>query len=194
MKRILEMEEEKMKENVKLSASGMIGINDLTLKGEIVVFGSTYMANFPLYEFINKYHFENAIYNRSIAGLTTSEALEIVQDCIISISPVKIFIALGEEDENNSDAIKQYNQIIKRIQSALPKSKIYLICLQGNTPYVERFNANIRSLCDNKNIWNINFTPSSSTEINTYKAQFKQLSCFFRDKSLSMVEAFAMAN
>ena len=81
-----------MKENVKLSVNGMIGINDLILKGEIVVFGSTYMANFPLYEFINKYHFENAIYNRSIAGLTTSEALEIVQDCIISINPAKIFM------------------------------------------------------------------------------------------------------
>ena len=37
-----------MKENVKLSVNGMIGINDLILKGEIVVFGSTYMANFPL--------------------------------------------------------------------------------------------------------------------------------------------------
>ena len=150
------------------------------------------MANFPLYEFINKYHFENAIYNRSIAGLTTSEALEIVQDCIISISPATIFIALGEEDENNIDVIKQYNQIIKLIQSALPKSKIYLICLQGNTPYVERFNANILSLCDNKKIWNIRFT--SSTETNVYKVQFKQLSCFFRDTPLTMVEAFAMAN
>ena len=65
-----------MKEKVKLSANAMIGINDLTLKGEIVVFGSTYMANFPLYELINKYHFENAIYNRSIIGLTTSEGLK----------------------------------------------------------------------------------------------------------------------
>ena len=183
-----------MKENVKLSANAMIGINDLMLKGEIVVFGSTYMANFPLYELINKYHFENAIYNRSIAGLTTSEALEIVQDCVISLSPEKIFIALGEEDENNIDAIKQYNQIIKRVQSALPKSKIYLIGLQGNTPYVERFNANILSLCDNKRIWNIRFISSSSTETNVYKVQFKQLSCFFRDKPLTMVGAFAMAN
>ena len=84
-----------MKEHVKTTANAMIGLNDITLKGEIAVFGSTYMANFPLYEFINKYHFENAIYNRSIAGLTTSEALEIVQDCIISISPATIFIALG---------------------------------------------------------------------------------------------------
>jgi len=183
-----------MKEHVKTTANAMIGLNDITLKGEIAVFGSTYMANFPLYEFINKYHFENAIYNRSIAGLTTSEALEIVQDCIISISPATIFIALGEEDENNIDVIKQYNQIIKLIQSALPKSKIYLICLQGNTPYVERFNANILSLCDNKKIWNIRFIASSPTKANVYKVQFKQLSCFFRDKPLTMVEAFTMAN
>ena len=55
-----------MKESIKLSANCMIGVNDLILKGEIVIFGSTYMANFPLYEFVNKYHFENAIYNRSI--------------------------------------------------------------------------------------------------------------------------------
>ena len=182
-----------MKEHVKLSANAMIGINDLTLKGEIVVFGSTSMAKFPLYELINKYHFENAIYNRSIAGLTTGEALEIVQDCIISISPAKIFIALGEEDEHNMDAIKQYNQIIKLLRSALPQSKLYLICLQGNTPYVERFNANVLSLCDNKTIWNIRFI-SSPTNANAYKAQFKQLSCFFRNKPLTMVEAFAMAN
>lgn len=183
-----------MKSNVKLSANAMIGINDLALKGEIVVFGSTYMANFPLYELINKYHFENAIYNRSIAGLTTSEALEIVQDCIISISPSTIFIALGEEDENNIDAIIQYNQIVKLIHSALPKSKIYLICLQGNTPYVDRFNANILSLCDNKKIYNIRLNSFSSTDTNTYKMQFKQLCCYFRDKPLSMAEAFTMAN
>ena len=183
-----------MKKTVRLSANAMIGINDLTLKDEIVIFGSTYMANFPLYELINKYHFENAIYNRSILGLTTNEALEIVQDCIISIRPAKIFIALGEEDENNIEAIKQYNKIIELIKSALPKTKIYLICLQGNTPYVERFNANILSLCDDRNIWNIRFIPSSSTEANTYKAQFKQLSRFFRDRPLTLAEVFSMAN
>ena len=183
-----------MKENIKLSASAMIGINDLTLKDEIVVFGSTYMAHFPLYELVNKYHFENAIYNRSIAGLTMNDALEIVHDCIISIKPSKIFIALGEEDENNDDAINHYNKIIKLIQSALPKTKIYLISLQGNTPYVEKFNANILTLCDNKQILNIRFISSSSTKVDAYKAQFKQLSCFFRDKPLTMVEAFTMAN
>lgn len=182
-----------MKENVKLSANAMMGINDLTLKGEIVVFGSTYMANFPLYEMINKYHFENAIYNRSIAKLTTSEALKIVQECVISIAPAKVFIALGEEDENNANAINEYNQIVQIIKSALPKCKICLICLQGNSSYVERFNKNILSLCDNKRVWNIRFV-SSSTKENSYKAQFKQLSCFFRYKSLSMVEAFAMAD
>lgn len=183
-----------MKKAVKLLADAMVGINDITLKGEIVVFGSTYMANFPLYELVKKYHFENAIYNRSIVGITISEALEIVQDCVISLSPSKIFIALGEEDKNNINAIKQYNQIIKSIQSALPKCKIYLICLQGDTPYVNKFNANILSLCDNKKIWCISYVSSALKNSNAYKAQFKQLSCFFRDKPLTFLDAFTIAN
>lgn len=183
-----------MKEYVRTTANAMKGLNDITLKGEIVIFGSTYMSKFPLYEFVNKYHFENAIYNRSIEGLTVSEALEIVQDCIISIRPSKIFIALGEEDENNIDVIKKYNQIVKLIQFALPKSKIYLICLQGNTPYVDRFNKNILSLCDNKKIFSIRFNSYLSTETNEFKMQFKQLSCFFRNKPLTMIDAFTMAN
>lgn len=182
-----------MKESVKTAANAMIGLNDITLKGEIAVFGSTYMSKFPLYEFINKCQLESAVYNRSINGLTIEEALLIVKDCIIAIAPKKVFIALGEEDENNINAIKEYNQIVKLLQSALPKSKIYLIYLQGNTPYTERFNANILSLCDNQKICSIRFA-SSSTESNVYKTQFKQLSCFFRDKPLTMVEAFAMAN
>ena len=183
-----------MKENVKLAANAMKEMNDIALKGEIVVFGSTYMANFPLYELINKYHFENAVYNRSIEGLTISEALEIVRECVVSVSPSKIFIALGEEDENDVNAINSYNLIVRNIQSALPKSKIYLICLQGNSSYADKFNANIRSLCDNKNIQYIRFTSALPTETCSYKAQFKQLSYFFRKKPLTMSEAFAMAN
>ena len=95
-----------MKESVKTTANAIIGLNDITLKGEIAIFGSTYMANFPLYEFINKCQLESAVYNRSIEGLTIEDALHIVEDCIIAIAPQKIFISLGEEDENNPNAIK----------------------------------------------------------------------------------------
>ena len=38
-----------MKEYVRTTANAMKGLNDITLKGEIAVFGATYMSKFPLY-------------------------------------------------------------------------------------------------------------------------------------------------
>lgn len=183
-----------MKESVKLAAKAMTGINDLALKGEIVVFGSTYMAKFPLYELINKYHFENAVYNRSIEGLTVQEASELVQDCVISIAPAKIFIALGEADEYDADAIKKYKEIVKNIRSSLPKSKIYLISLKETGVYAQKFNENMRSLCDDKTVKYIQLVSPSLGETAIYKAQFKQLSCFFRNGRVTMADAFAIEN
>ena len=182
-----------MKESVKASANAMIGLNDITLKGEIAVFGSTYMSKFPLYEFINKCQLESAVYNRSIEGLTVEEALQIVKDCIIAIAPKKVFIALGEEDENNPNAIKYYNEIIRKIRAEIPTCNIFLICLLGESEYVKNFNENILSLCDNKKIKYIRFVSPESSARGISKARFKQMSCFFRDKPLNTVEAFAMA-
>ena len=53
-----------MRENIRVKANAMKEINDISMRGEIVVFGSTYMAHFPLYELINRCTFENAVYNR----------------------------------------------------------------------------------------------------------------------------------
>ena len=182
-----------MKESVKTTANAIIGLNDITLKGEIAIFGSTYMANFPLYEFINKCQLESAVYNRSIEGLTIEEALHIVEDCIIAIEPQKIFISLGEEDENNPNAIKNYNELIRKIQGKMPACDIFLIDLLGESEYAKNFNKNILSLCDNKTIRHIQFVSPNLSEQAISKARFKQLSCFFRNKPLSMVDAFTMA-
>ena len=183
-----------MKESVKTAANAMIGLNDITLKGEIAILGSTYMSKFPLYEFINKCQLECAVYNRSIEGLTIEEALHIVKDCIIAITPKKVFIALGEEDEHNPNAIKYYNEIVKKIRIEIPACNIFLICLLGESEYVKNFNNNILSLCDNKKVKYIQFVSPESSETEMHKARFKQLSCFFREQPLNMVEAFAMAS
>ena len=50
------------------------------------------------------------------------------------------------------------------------------------------------SLCDNKNIKYIQFISPTMSEQDLYKARFKQMSCFFRDKPLNMLEAFAMVD
>lgn len=183
-----------MKENVRIQANAMKEINDISMKGEIVVFGSTYMSSFPLYELINKCRFENAVYNRSIAGLTLKEALDIVNECVINIHPCKIFLSLGEEDENDPNAIKEYELLVSKLRSHLPETNIYLIGLTGNGAYVEGFNKSIMSLCDGKKIKYIDLINKQVSETSLYKARFKQLSCFFRNSPLEVTEAFAIAN
>lgn len=183
-----------MKANVRVKADAMKMINDISMKGEIVVFGSTYMSGFPLYELVNKCTFEHAIYNRSIEGLTLRDALEIVKDCVISINPCKIFLSLGEEDEDDPDAINRYTHLVSYIHSQLPECNLYLIGLTGSGKFAQKFNENIRSLCDGKKIKYIDFVSKPTSEAALYRARFKQLSCFFRNKPLTSGEAFAMAS
>lgn len=183
-----------MRENIRVKANAMKEINDISMRGEIVVFGSTYMANFPLYELINRCRFENAVYNRSIEGLTLKEALEIVNDCVISISPRKIFLSLGEEDEGDPDAIARYSSLVSEIRTKLPESHLYLIGLIGSGEYVEHFNKYVRSVCDGKKIKFIDFVSKPMSEATLYKARFKQLSCHFRNNPMTSNEAFAIAS
>ena len=183
-----------MKEYVKKKASAMKKLNDLTLPGEIVIFGSTYMSEFPLYELINKCKLENAIYNRSIEGLTVKDASEIIDDCVIEISPCKVFIALGEEDENDPSAVSEYSQLIDTIRQKLPRSTIYLIGLTGESSFAKNFNKNMLALCDNKSVKYIDLVKKSSSKSTLFKAQFKQLSSFFRTEPINMSDAFSLAS
>ena len=184
-----------MKENVLTKANAYKGINEISMKGEIVIFGSTYMAGFPFYELTNRCNLENAVYNRSITDLTINEAKEILQDCVLSLKPSKVFLDLGEEDSDRSDAICKYNEIVNIIRKELPRTKLYLICLTDESAYANNFNKNIISLCKkDKKINYIQFNTADFSAGVQYKERFKQMSCFFRDTSLNMANAFAMAN
>lgn len=183
-----------MKESVLAKANAMKGVNDISLKGEIVVFGSTYLAGFPFYELINKCKIENAVYNRSIEGLTIDEASLIMHDLVVKLQPSKVFLALGEEDADNPAAIIKYSEIVRTLRSALPSCTVYLIGLEGDGDYVKKFNANASSLCDGKKVKYIKFVSGKATAAATFRARFKQMSCFFRNEPLNLTDAFAVAN
>ena len=182
-----------MKESVRLKAKAMKGINELLLKGEIVIFGSTYMAGFPFYELVNKCKFENAIYNRSIEGLTLAEAQELMQSCVIDIAPRKVFLALGEEDAEDPEAVSRYSEIVKRLRQKLPNTHLYLIGLAGEGSYVDDFNHRIMALCDDKMISYIQLICAVAPDVALCKARFKQLCSFFRHQPISLSDALAMA-
>ena len=182
-----------MKDHVRAQANTMKKLNDLTLPGEIVVFGSTYMSDFPIYELINKYTLENAVYNRSIKGLTIAEATELLDDCIFNIRPSKLFISLGEEDSENENAISEYSHLVSEIREKLPDCSLYLICLATESDFAEAFNENVKRLSNEKNVKYVELVTQCSSDIGLYKAQFKQLSYFFRGRPITMSDAFHSA-
>lgn len=183
-----------MKDSVLAKAKAFQGFNDIALKGEIVIYGSTYMSNFPFYELANKSNLENAIYNRSIEGMTIDEALELLQPCVIDIAPSKVFLNLGEEDCAQADGFEKYSKIVQTIRQTLPHTKIYLIALLGKGQAAEGFNKHIEGLCDRKHIFFIRFSGASLTGIAQYKARFKELSCFFRSQPIAFSKAFAISS
>lgn len=181
-----------MRENIVNKANSFKGVNELALKGEIVIFGSTYMANFPFYELANKSNMENAIYNRSIEGLTVEEALSILQSCVIDIAPNKVFLHLGEEDYEKPDTFEKYRTIVETIKKELPDAKIYLISLEEINEAAKSFNKKLSRLCDGKKVFYIKFSCAENAKIN-YKNRFRELSCFFRNGPISFSDAFAIS-
>ena len=152
-------------------------LNDLSLKGEIVVLGSTYMAEFPFYELINRCRLENAVYNRSIEGLTVSEAAEILPAAVLELRPAKVFLCFDEGAEPQG-----YEALIRQLLAALPDAAIYLVGRSAGEA------ARLAPLCDGKRVRYVGL-PSAGG----YQAAFKRLCCFFRRRPIDMADAFAMA-
>lgn len=168
--------------------------NDITLKNEIVIFGSTYTAGFPFYELSQKYMFTNAIYNRSIKNLTLEEADQCLTDCVLAIKPSKLFLSLGENDIDNSDAIEIYRNMINKIKEKLPYSTLYIMPVHSDITGAKEFNISLSKLCHEKgiNYLNINYSPLDGEF--SYNRIFKQLTCFFRKTPISFADAFSMGN
>ncbi|MDD6762863.1 MAG: hypothetical protein PUD92_04400 [Clostridiales bacterium] len=156
--------------------------NEITLKHEIIIFGSTFTANFPFYELTKKYLLSNAIYNRSIDGLTISEADKILNDCVFDAKPDKIFYSF-EADSMDMDL---YKDILHKTQAALPSAKIYVLSVQASAS--DSLNTMLKLMCAD---YNAEFIDIDYTK--SYEAIYRQLTPFFRSKKITFSEALQMA-
>jgi len=158
--------------------------NDIALKNEIVIYGSTYTANFPFYEMAQQYRFSNAVYNRSIPGLTLAEAEESLDDCILPLHPSKVFLALGEQDLQTPDALQVYERILCRLCQKLPNTVIYVLSVPDSR--ADKFNKALAELCAGRVI----FLSIGQETAQSCGSVFRRLVPFFRKHRISFAEAF----
>ena len=169
-------------------------INDIALKGEVVVFGSDFMADFPFYELSQKYVFSAALYNRSIRGLTLAEGEQALKDCVLDIKPSKIFFALGENDLQNPSALVHYRRILDRTHKELPHADLYLLPVPGTSAAAQQFNLKLHQLCQEEKVDFLPVNYDMCSGHPQYGKIFKKLSAFFRTGRIGFAEAFALAN
>ena len=107
--------------------------NQLCEKGQVVFAGSSLMEMFPVEEWAGELG-EGApkLYNRGVGGYRTDDMLPIVDLCVTDLLPRKVFINIGTNDLSDPDLpmetmIQRYDEILTRIEAAVPGVRIYLM-------------------------------------------------------------------
>jgi len=120
------LEKEKMVEGFRAK-------NQLCEKGQVVFAGSSLMEMFPVEEWAGELaQGAPKLYNRGVGGYRTDDMLPIVDLCVTDLLPRKVFINIGTNDLSDPNLpmetmIQRYDEILTRIEAAVPGVRIYLM-------------------------------------------------------------------
>lgn len=106
--------------------------NKGVVMGETVLAGSSLMEMFPINKLLSEHNDSTIIYNRGVGGFVSKELIDAIDVCILQLKPSKLFINIGTNDLSDSrisisQLMSNYEEIISRVESALPNVKIYLM-------------------------------------------------------------------
>ena len=107
--------------------------NQSAVKGGVVFTGSSLMEMFPIEQWVAELPEPRPlVYNRGVGGYKTDELLPIIDICVTEIEPKKVFINIGTNDLSDGripipQIIDNYDKILRKIESALPETVIYLM-------------------------------------------------------------------
>lgn len=157
-------------------------LNKNIKKGQILFVGSSLMEWFPINEMQLNLGLDKIIYNRGIAGTTTSELLEGIEEQIFKLEPSKIFINIGSNDigslengtYNKQKLINNYDAILKQVKKRLPKTEVYMMAYypingKGDFGLSKEEKGKIFSTRTNENIKEANETVELLAEKYEYK-------------------------
>lgn len=117
-------------------------LNRYAQKGQTVFAGSSLMEFFPIDELQHAMRFQRIIYNRGIAGATTADFLDAMEECIFELAPSSLFINIGSNDIGSvgpggyraEKLTDNYDIILQRIQSGLPACAVYVMAYYPVNP------------------------------------------------------------
>ena len=108
-------------------------LNKACQPGQIVFTGSSLMEMFPVEKFAAEEGPDFPIvYNRGVGGWRTEEMLACLNEMVIDLQPRRVFINIGTNDLSDPNLpmetmIQRYDEILTRIEAAVPGVRIYLM-------------------------------------------------------------------
>ena len=107
-------------------------LNQYAIKGCILFTGSSLMEQFPINELLMNNGMTEVIYNRGVAGFTTDDMMQHMDEMVFGIEPSRIFINIGTNDIALPDyrqevLMEKYSRIIRMIRERLPEAEVNMI-------------------------------------------------------------------
>lgn len=125
-------------------------MNEVSSTNGVVFFGSTSFNEMPLAELSRDYDLEEKVYNRSISGLTIADVDPVLDDCVLNLSPKKVFISIGEEDVekegfNEKEFLAKYEWMLYSIHDKCD-AQIYIVSVLSRMAIASRINERLSKL------------------------------------------------
>ena len=125
-------------------------VNHMAPKGGIVFIGSDYFSFLPIHELATVFNINEPIFNRSVCGATAKSISTMLDDCIYSLEPCRVFLNFGEIEEkagvNLSEYISAYEWLLYTLHNRM-KAKIYVTSVMSDSDLAKNMNKALSDLC-----------------------------------------------
>ena len=146
-------------------------LNQLAESDGIVIFGGAGDVNIPLGELKQAFALSDHIYNRSIAGLSATDAARVYDECVKELCPETVLLHIGEADvqsfDGNEAAFEEgCRTLIETIRAKNKRTHIVVVPLKNyeNDAAIAKLNKRLAYIADSekcefedisaKRIWN----------------------------------------
>ena len=155
-------------------------------KGGVVFFGSTFAKNIPAAELGQALQLNCSVYNRSFSDLSVFDALEILDEAVLTLYPKKIILHLGEIDiERGYKSIEEisaaYEQLVLRIKKFDKRIKIIIASMCSEEKGSDQLNAALEKLSSKCRCQYADISKAKESEA-PFISAFKMLKFFMLDR------------
>lgn len=134
-------------------------LNDLAVPDGTVIFGGASDKEIPLCELKQAFCLEEALHNRSFAGLSVTDAVAAYDSFIAPLKPACILLHLGADDviffeTDTSVFCNAYSSLIRHIKASAPKCTIGVITLKNpeNSPVIAELNKHLKYIAESERV------------------------------------------